>query len=97
VLFFDLERSSISSESLELVSHSAEVVLELFDLVEELVLLSVPVGVVVSSPRLVEGSAFASSDKSDHDDGKSSPPEPLILSEFGVSPAAIEGSVVGWV
>jgi len=42
VLFFDLERSSISSESLELVSHSAEVVLELFDLVEELVLLSVP-------------------------------------------------------
>jgi DNA-binding IclR family transcriptional regulator len=41
--FFNLQRSSISSESrLELVSHSTEVVLELFDLVKELVLLSVP-------------------------------------------------------
>ena len=51
----------------------------------------------MSSPRLVERSTFASSDKSDHDDGKSSPPEPLVLSELGVSPAAVEGSVVGWV
>ena len=51
----------------------------------------------MSSPRLVEGSTFAGSDESDHDDGKSSPPEPLVLSELGVSPAAVEGSVVGWV
>jgi len=79
------------------VGHSAEIVLELFDLVEELVLLSIPVGVVVSSPRLVEGSTFASSDESDHDDGQGSPPEPLVLSELGVSPAAVESSVVGWV
>ena len=93
------------------MGHSAEVVLELFNLVEELVLLSIPrdhvlvyekrlflpVRVVVSSPGLVEGSPFASSDKGNHDDGEGSPPEPLVLSELGVSPAAVEGSVVGWV
>ena len=94
------------------MGHSAEVVLELFDLVEELVLLSVPgshpldlknrrvilpVRVVVSSPRLVERSTFAGSDEGDHDDGQSSPPEPLVLSKLSVSPAAVENSVVGWV
>ena len=78
-----------------LVGHSTEVVLELFNLVEELMLLSIPrdhvlvhekerlflpVRVVVSSPGLVEGSTFASSDKGDHDDGEGSPPEPLVLS-----------------
>ena len=51
----------------------------------------------MSSPRLVEGSTFTSSDESDHDDGKGSPPEPLDLSELSVSPAAVEGSVVGGV
>ena len=94
------------------MGHSAEVVLELFDLVEKPVLLSVPgsqplylenrrvflpVRVVVSSPRFVEGSTFAGSDKGDHDDGQGSPPEPLVLSKLSVSPAAVESSVVGWV
>ena len=51
----------------------------------------------MSSPRLVEGSTFAGSDEGDHDDGESSPPEPLVLSELSVSPAAVESSVVGWV
>ena len=56
-----------------------------------------PVRVVVSSPRLVEGSTFTSSDEGDHDDGQGSPPEPLVLSELSVSPAAVESSVVCWV
>ena len=51
----------------------------------------------MSSPRLVEGSTFAGADEGDHDDGESSPPEPLVLSELSVSPAAVESSVVGWV
>ena len=51
----------------------------------------------MSSPRLVEGSTFAGSNKSDHNDGEGSPPEPLVLSQFSVSPAAVESSVVGWV
>jgi len=49
----------------------------------------------VSSPRFVEGSTFTGSDKRDHDNGKGSPPKPLVLSKFSVSPAAVESSVVG--
>ena len=56
-----------------------------------------PVRVVVSSPWLVQRSAFASSNQRDHNDSKSSPPEPLVLSQLSISPAAIEGTVVGWV
>ena len=51
----------------------------------------------MSSPGLVQRSAFASSDQRDHDDSKSRPPEPLVLSELCVSPAAVEGAVVRWV
>ena len=51
----------------------------------------------MSSPGLVQRSAFTSSDQRDHDDSKSRPPEPLVLSELSVSPAAVEGSVVGGV
>ena len=44
-------RSEMFLSTLELVGHSTEVVLELFDLVEELVLLSVPKRGIVKVER----------------------------------------------